>query len=80
MSESTQTAETQGVKQEKGTQPDTNVQDNIPRSRLNEVIAQKKELEGQLTEMKNMIEEKQRAELEEPVSYTHLTLPPIYSV
>tara|TARA_Y100001963_G_scaffold75108_1_gene104251 strand:+ start:691 stop:1203 length:513 start_codon:yes stop_codon:yes gene_type:complete len=72
MSESTQTAETQGVKQEKGTQPDTNVQDNIPRSRLNEVIAQKKELEGQLTEMKNMIEEKQRAELEEQGKVTEL--------
>lgn len=65
MSEITQTADTQGVKQEIGTQPDTNVQDNIPRSRLNEVITQKKELEGQLAEMKSMIEEKQRAELEE---------------
>ena len=65
MSESTPTAEAQGVNQEQGTQPDTNVQDAIPRSRLNEVIAQKRELEGKLTEMQSMIEEKQRAELEE---------------
>ena len=65
MSESTSTAETQGVKQEQGTQPDTNVQDAIPRSRLNEVITQKKELESKLAEMQSVIEEKQRAELEE---------------
>ena len=65
MSESTLTAETQGVKQEQGTQPDINVQDTIPRSRLNEVITQKKELEGKLAEMQSSIEEKQRIELEE---------------
>ena len=65
MSESIPTAEVQGVKQEQGTQPDINVQDAIPRSRLNEVIAQKKELEGKLTEMQSAIEERQRAELEE---------------
>lgn len=65
MSESTPAAEVQGVKQEQGTQPDINVQDAIPRSRLNEVIAQKKELEGKLTEMQSAIEERQRTELEE---------------
>ena len=65
MSESTDTAAAQGVKQEQGTQPDTNVMDTIPRSRLNEVITQKKDLEGQIAEMKGMIEEKQRTELEE---------------
>ena len=65
MSESTDTAVAQGVKQEQGTQPDTNVMDTIPRSRLNEVITQKKDLEGQIAEMKSAIEEKQRAELEE---------------
>ena len=65
MSESTDTAVAQGVKQEQGTQPDTNVVDTIPRSRLNEVISQKKDLEGQIAEMKSAIEEKQRTELEE---------------
>ena len=65
MSESTDTAVAQGVKQEQGTQPDTNVMDTIPRSRLNEVISQKKDLEGQIAEMKSMIEDKQRTELEE---------------
>ena len=65
MSESTDTAAAQGVKQEQGTQPDTNVVDTIPRSRLNEVISQKKDLEGQIAEMKSAIEEKQRTELEE---------------
>lgn len=65
MSESTDTAVAQGVKQEQGTQPDTNVMDTIPRSRLNEVISQKKDLEGQIAEMKSAIEEKQRTELEE---------------
>ena len=65
MSESTDTAAAQGVKQEQGTQPDTNVMDTIPRSRLNEVISQKKDLEGQIAEMKSAIEEKQRTELEE---------------
>ena len=53
------------VKQESVTKDEKNAQDAIPRSRLNEVIAQKKELEGQLSEMKSMIEEKQRQELEE---------------
>ena len=53
------------VKQETDTQVENNVQDSIPRSRLNEVITQKKELEGQISEMKAMIEEKNRAELEE---------------
>ena len=33
MSENTETAVAQGVKQEQGTQPDTNVVDSIPRSR-----------------------------------------------
>ena len=65
MSENTDTAAAQGVKQEQGTQPDTNVMDTIPRSRLNEVISQKKDLEGQIAEMKSAIEEKQRTELEE---------------
>ena len=65
MSENTDTAAAQGVKQEQGTQPDTNVMDTIPRSRLNEVITQKKDLEGQIAEMKSAIEEKQRTELEE---------------
>ncbi len=65
MSESTDTAVAQGVKQEQGTQPDTNVIDTIPRSRLNEVITQKKDLESQIAEMKSAIEEKQRTELEE---------------
>jgi TolA-binding protein len=65
MLESTDTAVAQGVKQEQGTQPDTNVVDTIPRSRLNEVISQKKDLEGQIAEMKSMIEDKQRTELEE---------------
>ncbi len=65
MSESTDTAVAQGVKQEQGTQPDTNVIDTIPRSRLNEVITQKKDLENQIAEMKSAIEEKQRTELEE---------------
>ena len=53
------------VKQEAATQVENNVQDAIPRSRLNEVISQKKELETKLNEMKSMVEEKQRAELEE---------------
>ena len=53
------------VKQEADTQVENNVQDAIPRSRLNEVISQKKELETKLNEMKSMVEEKQRAELEE---------------
>jgi DNA gyrase/topoisomerase IV subunit A len=53
------------VKQEADTQVENNVQDAIPRSRLNEVISQKKELETKLNEMKAMVEEKQRAELEE---------------
>ena len=53
------------VKQEADTQVENNVQDAIPRSRLNEVISQKKELETKLNEMKTMVEEKQRAELEE---------------
>jgi hypothetical protein len=53
------------VKQEADTKVENNVQDNIPRSRLNEVISQKKELEKQISEMKSFIEEKQRAELEE---------------
>lgn len=53
------------VKQETDTQVENNVQDAIPRSRLNEVISQKKELETKLNEMKSMVEEKQRAELEE---------------
>ena len=65
MSDNTDTAVAQGVKQEQGTQPDTNVMDTIPRSRLNEVISQKKDLEGQIAEMKSAIEEKQRTELEE---------------
>ena len=65
MSESTDTAVAQGVKQEQGTQPGINVMDTIPRSRLNEVITQKKDLEGQIADMKGMIEEKQRTELEE---------------
>jgi len=65
MSESTDTAVAQGVKQEQGTQPGINVVDTIPRSRLNEVITQKKDLEGQIAEMKSAIEEKQRTELEE---------------
>ena len=65
MSESTDTAVAQGVKQEQGTQPGINVMDTIPRSRLNEVITQKKDLEGQIAEMKSAIEEKQRTELEE---------------
>ena len=67
MSDNTDTAVAQGVKQEQGTQPDTNVMDTIPRSRLNEVITQKKDLEGQIAEMKSAIEEKQRTELEEQV-------------
>ena len=53
------------VKQEADTKVENNVQDAIPRSRLNEVISQKKELETKLNEMKSMVEEKQRAELEE---------------
>ena len=53
------------VKQEADTQVENNVQDAIPRSRLNEVISQKKELETKLNEMKTIVEEKQRAELEE---------------
>ena len=53
------------VKQEVDTKVENNVQDAIPRSRLNEVISQKKELETKLNEMKTMVEEKQRAELEE---------------
>ena len=53
------------VKQEADTQVENNVQDAIPRSRLNEVISQKKELETKLNEMKSMVEEKQRAELED---------------
>tara|TARA_R110002049_G_scaffold230255_2_gene402409 strand:+ start:233 stop:739 length:507 start_codon:yes stop_codon:yes gene_type:complete len=53
------------VKQEVDTKVENNVQDAIPRSRLNEVISQKKELETKLNEMKSMVEEKQRAELEE---------------
>ena len=65
MSDNVDTAVAQGVKQEQGTQPDTNVMDTIPRSRLNEVISQKKDLEGQIAEMKSAIEEKQRTELEE---------------
>ena len=65
MSDNTDTAVAQGVKQEQGTQPETNVMDTIPRSRLNEVISQKKDLEGQIAEMKSAIEEKQRTELEE---------------
>jgi len=65
MSESTDTAVAQGVKQEQGTQPGINVVDTIPRSRLNEVITQKRDLEGQIAEMKSAIEEKQRTELEE---------------
>ena len=65
MSENTDTAVAQGVKQEQGTQPGINVMDTIPRSRLNEVITQKKDLEGQIAEMKSMIEDKQRTELEE---------------
>ena len=65
MSDNTDTAVAQGVKQEQGTQPETNVMDTIPRSRLNEVITQKKDLEGQIAEMKSAIEEKQRTELEE---------------
>ena len=65
MSDNVDAAVAQGVKREQGTQPDTNVVDTIPRSRLNEVITQKKDLEGQIAEMKGMIEEKQRTELEE---------------
>jgi flagellar biosynthesis/type III secretory pathway protein FliH len=53
------------VKQEVDTQVENNVKDNIPRSRLNEVITQKKELESQISEMKAMIEERKRADLEE---------------
>ena len=53
------------VKQENDTKVENNVQDAIPRSRLNEVISQKKELETKLNEMKTIVEEKQRAELEE---------------
>jgi hypothetical protein len=53
------------VKQEVDTKVENNVQESIPRSRLNEVISQKKELESQVSEMKAMIEERQRAELEE---------------
>ena len=53
------------VKQEVDTKVENNVQDAIPRSRLNEVISQKKELETKLNEMKTIVEEKQRAELEE---------------
>ena len=65
MSDNTDTAVAPGVKQEQGTQPGINVMDTIPRSRLNEVISQKKDLEGQIAEMKSAIEEKQRTELEE---------------
>ena len=65
MSENTETAVAQGVKQEQGTQPDTNVVDSIPSSRLNEVISQKKELEGKMAEMQSMIEEKERTALDE---------------
>ena len=72
MSENTDTAAAQGVKQEQGTQPDTNVVDTIPRSRLNEVITQKKDLEGQIAEMKSAIEEKQRTELEEQGKVTEV--------
>ena len=72
MSENTDTAAAQGVKQEQGTQPDTNVMDTIPRSRLNEVITQKKDLEGQIAEMKSAIEEKQRTELEEQGKVTEV--------
>jgi len=53
------------VKQEIDTKVENNVQDTIPRSRLNEVITQKKELEQQIEEMKSVIEERKRAELEE---------------
>ena len=53
------------VKQENDTKVENNVQDANPRSRLNEVIAHKKELETKLNEMKTIVEEKQRAELEE---------------
>lgn len=53
------------VKQEAVTKDENNATEAIPRSRLNEVISQKKELENKLSEMKAMIEEKQRAELEE---------------
>ena len=72
MSENTDTAAAQGVKQEQGTQPDINVMDTIPRSRLNEVITQKKDLEGQIAEMKSAIEEKQRTELEEQGKVTEV--------
>ena len=72
MSENTDTAAAQGVKQEQGTQPDTNVVDTIPRSRLNEVIIQKRDLEGQIAEMKSAIEEKQRTELEEQGKVTEV--------
>jgi len=53
------------VKQENDTQVENNVKDNIPRSRLNEVISQKKELEQQIADMKSVIEERERADLEE---------------
>ena len=53
------------VKQESVTKDENNATEAIPRSRLNEVISQKKELEGKLAKMQSMIEEKQRAELEE---------------
>ena len=65
MLQETKSVDTQDVKQEQGTQPDTNVLDSIPRSRLNEVIAQKKELEEQLHTMKAGLEEQKVAELEE---------------
>ena len=72
MSENTSTVETQDVKQEQGTQPETNVIDTIPRSRLNEVIAQKKELEEQLSSMKATGEEKKVAELEKQGKVTEV--------
>lgn len=53
------------VKKEVVTKDEKNVQDSIPRSRLNEVISQKKELESQIAEMKKAVEERERAELEE---------------
>ena len=53
------------VKQENVTKVDTNVQDFIPRSRLNEVISQKKELETRLSAIESQVEEHKKAELEE---------------
>jgi|10_taG_2_1085330.scaffolds.fasta_scaffold19138_3 adenine deaminase len=65
MSENTEKAEVQGVKQEPGTEPDINVSDNVPRFRLNEVIAKNKALEDKIFKLSEIAEEQKRAELEE---------------